>query len=76
MTQSWKLRVPAFFSANFGVNTIEDHSDRLLARGMAGGDVEELLGGLWALTSQLMDQRLTGGPRQESSYDVGIDDVG
>ena len=30
---------------------VEDHFDRLLARGMAGGDVKELLGGSWALTS-------------------------
>ena len=37
---------------------VEDRFDRVLARGMAGGDVEELLGGLWALTSQLMDQGL------------------
>ena len=43
---------------------------------MAGGDVGELLGGSWALTSQLVNQGLTGGPRQESSYDVGIGDVG
>ena len=43
---------------------------------MAGGDVEELLGGLRALTSQLVNQGLIGGPRQESSYDVGVDDVG
>ena len=33
------------------LETVEDRSDCLLARGMAGGDVEELLGGLWALTS-------------------------
>ena len=43
---------------------------------MAGGDVEELLGGSWALTSQLMDQGLIGGPRYESSYDIGVSDVG
>ena len=30
---------------------VEDRSDRLLARGMAGGDVEEFLGGSQALTS-------------------------
>ena len=43
---------------------------------MAGGDVGELLGGSWALTSQLVNQGLASGPRQESSYDVGIGDVG
>ena len=30
---------------------IKNRPDRLLARGVAGGDVEELLGGLRALTS-------------------------
>ena len=30
---------------------VEDCSDRLLARGVVGGDVKELLGGSWALTS-------------------------
>ena len=30
---------------------VKDRSDRLLARGMDGGDVEDLLGGLRALTS-------------------------
>ena len=30
---------------------VENRPDRLLARGVAGGDVEELLSGSWALTS-------------------------
>ena len=42
---------------------------------MAGGDVEELLGGSRALTSQLVNQGLAIGPRQESSYDVSVGDV-
>ena len=42
---------------------------------MAGGDVEELLGGSWALMSQLVNQGLVGGPKQESSYDVDIGDI-
>ena len=42
---------------------------------MASGNVEELLGGSQALMSQLMNQRLTGGPRQESSYNVSVSDV-
>ena len=33
------------------LEAVEDRSDHLLARGMAGGDVEELLGGSWTLTS-------------------------
>ena len=42
---------------------------------MAGGNVEELLGDSWALTSQLVKQGLVGGPRQEGSYDVDVGDV-
>ena len=33
------------------LEAVEDRSDRLLAQGVAGGDVEELHGGLRALTS-------------------------
>ena len=42
---------------------------------MAGGDVEELLGGSWTLSSQLVNQGLAGGLKQEGSYDVGVGDV-
>ena len=42
---------------------------------MASGDVQELLGGSWALASQLVNQRLAGGPGQEGSYYVSIGDV-
>ena len=54
---------------------VKDRSDLLLTRGMASGDVEELLGGSWALMSQLVNQGLAGGPRQESSYNVSVSDV-
>ena len=37
------------------LRAVKNCPDRLLARGVAGGDVEELLGGSWALTSELMD---------------------
>ena len=37
---------------------------------MAGGDVQEFLGG-----SQLMDKRLAVHPGQEGSYHVGVGDV-
>ena len=33
------------------LKVVENHPDYLLIRGVAGGDVEELLGGSWALTS-------------------------
>jgi len=57
------------------IEAIEDRSDRFFARGVAGGNVQELLGGSRALTSQLVNQRLAGGSRQESPYNIGIDDV-
>ena len=41
---------------------IKNCSNHLLARSVAGRDVKEFLGSLWALTSQLMDQGLAGGP--------------
>jgi hypothetical protein len=43
---------------------------------MASGDVEELLGGMQALTSHFMDQGLAGGPRQECPDDICVDDIG
>ena len=42
---------------------------------MAGGDVQELLGGSRALASQLVNQTLIGCPGQEGSYHVGVGDV-
>ena len=41
---------------------------------MAGVDVQEFLGGLRALASQLINQRLAGSPGQESSYNISVDD--
>ena len=42
---------------------------------MAGGDVQEFLGGPRALAPQLVNQRLAGCPKQEGSYHVGVGDV-
>ena len=57
------------------LEAVEDCSDHLFARGKASGDVEELLGGSWALVFQLVNQGLASGPRQESSYNIGVGDV-
>ena len=57
------------------LRAVENCPDRLLAQGVAGDDVEELLGGSRALTSQLVNQGLAGGPRQESSYNISVGDV-
>ena len=45
------------------IDSIEDRSSRFFARGVAGGDVKEFLGGLWTLASKHVNQRLVGGPR-------------
>ena len=55
---------------------VKNHPDRLLGRGVSSGDIEELLGGSRALRSQLVNQGFACSPRQESSYDVGVGDVG
>jgi hypothetical protein len=56
--------------------SVEDCSDLLLAGGVAGHDVEELLGGRRALSAQLVDQGLADGPGQECLDDVSIVDIG
>ena len=50
-------------SPHLAIEAIKDGSVRFLTRGVAGGDVQEFLGGSWALTSQLVNQRLVGGPK-------------
>ena len=55
---------------------VEDGSDCFLARGVTCGDVKELLGGSRILASELANQGLAGGPREECPNDVGIGDVG
>ena len=46
----------------FASGAIENCSNHLLAGSVAGRDVEEFLGGPWALASQLVDQGLARGP--------------
>jgi hypothetical protein len=43
---------------------------------MAGGDVEELLGGPQTFLPQLVNQGLIGSPGQERADDIDISDVG
>jgi hypothetical protein len=54
----------------------KDGPDCLLARGVPGGDVEELLRCLWMFTVELMHQILVGCARLECRYNVGIADLG
>ena len=42
---------------------------------MAGGEIQELLGGPRAPMTQLVNQRLASYPGQEGSYYVGVGDI-
>ena len=42
--------------------SVEDHSDRLLIRGVVHGDVEQVAGGTGLQAAKLMDQGLAGCP--------------
>ena len=55
--------------------SIEDHSDRLLARGVVRGDVEQVMGGTGLQAAKLVDQGLAGCPREECADDVRVDDI-
>jgi hypothetical protein len=50
--------------------------DCLLARGMPGGNVEELLCGLWLVTAELMHQGSVVCAGLEHQDDVGVVDLG
>ena len=54
---------------------LEDGPDRLLAGGVAGGDLQELMRGARLLAPQFVDQGLAVRPAEERTDDVGIDDA-
>ena len=53
----------------------EDRSDRLLARGVVGGDVEQVESSLGLQAGKLVDQGLVGCPGEECADDVRVDDI-
>ena len=53
----------------------KDYSDRLLAGGMVRGDVEQVTGGTRLQAAKLVDQGLTGCPREECADDICVDDI-
>jgi hypothetical protein len=60
-----RLEVPSPMSLSrlaFAPGVVKNCSDRLLARGVAGGNVEEFLGGPWVLAPKFVDQGPAGGP--------------
>ena len=54
---------------------VEDCSNRLLAGGMVRGDIEQVMGGPGLQAAKLVNQRLTGCPREERADDVCVDDI-
>ena len=55
--------------------TAEDRPDRLLTGGVVCGDVEQVIGGPGLQIAELVDQGLTGCPREEHADDVRINDI-
>ena len=55
--------------------SVEDRSDRLLIEGMVHSDVEQVTGGSGLQTAKLVDQGLTGCPREDCTDDVCVDDI-
>ena len=53
----------------------KDCSDHLLTGGVVRGDIEQVTGGTGLQTAKLVDQELTGCPREECTDDVCINDV-
>ena len=53
----------------------KDHSDRLLAGCVVRGDVKQVTGGMGHHTAELVDQGLTGCPREECVDDVCVNDI-
>ena len=53
----------------------KDCSDRLLARGVVGGDIEQVADGTGFQAVKLVDQGLAVCPREESADDVCVDDI-
>ena len=66
--------VPALGLA-FVPASVEDRFDRLLTGGMVSGDVEQVVGCTGLQAVKLVDQRLTGCPREECTDDIRIDDI-
>ena len=55
--------------------SVEDRSDRLLARGVVSGDVEQVTGGMELQAAKLVDQGLTIRSGEEHADDVYVDDI-
>ena len=54
---------------------LKDGLDRLLAGGVVGGDVQDLMRGARLLATQFVDQGFAMRPAEERADDVGVDDA-
>jgi hypothetical protein len=54
----------------------KDSPNRLLDRGVPGGDVEELFCGLWLFTAEFLHQGSVGRARPERRYTIDVTDLG
>ena len=68
---SWSSRL----ALPFVLASIEDRSDRLLARGVVRGDVEQVTDGTELQAAKLVDRGLVGHPGEECADNVCIDDI-
>ena len=59
----------------FVLASVEDRSDRLLAEGVVCGNVKQVTGGTGLQATKLVDQGLTGCPKEECADDVCVDDI-
>jgi hypothetical protein len=56
--------------------TTKDSTNRLLAGGIVGDDVHQLVGSGGGVAAQLSDKLFASGSREEGHDDVGVGDVG
>jgi hypothetical protein len=58
-----------------GSAIVEDRPDRLLAGGVVRGNVQDLAGGAWLSTDELVNEGLAGGSSEERADNVCINDI-
>ena len=59
----------------FASASVEDHSDYLLARGVVGGDIKQITGGMGFQAAKFVDKGLAVHPGEERADDVCVDDI-
>jgi hypothetical protein len=58
------------------LGVVEDCPYHLLTRSKVGGNIQELPGGAWALTPQLVDKLFASGSYEECPDDIDVSHVG